>query len=51
MAQSVGVKRLYLSHFRIHIDSETGHENACADLQTRFAGDSGIVKDLEVFEI
>ena len=51
MAQSVGVKRLFLSHFRIHMDSEEGHQKALADMQTRFAGESGIVEDLDTFEI
>ena len=51
MANSVGVKRLFLSHFRIHMDSAEGHQNALADLSARFDGETGIVEDLDVFDI
>ena len=51
MAQSVGVKRLYLSHFRVHMDSPEGHQKALADLRQRFGRAAGIVEDLDVFEI
>ncbi len=51
MAESVGVKRLFLSHFRIHMDSEDGHMKAHADLNARFTGESGIVEDLQIIEI
>jgi len=42
---------LFLSHFRVHMDSEEGHRNALADMQARFSGECGIVEDLDVFEI
>lgn len=51
MAQGAGVKRLFLTHFRIHMDSEAGHSAAKADLAAQFAGESGIVEDLETFDI
>ena len=51
MAQRVGVKRLYLSHFRIHMDSDEGHQRALADLAARFTGEAGIVEDLDIYEI
>ena len=51
MAESVAVKRLYLSHFRIHMDSETGLRKAAIQLEQKFSGESGIVEDLEVYEI
>ena len=51
MASDAGVKRLFLSHFRIHMDSEDGHEKALADLASNFKGESGIVEDLDTFEI
>ena len=51
MADSVGVKRLFLTHFRIHMDSETGHQKALADLAANFSGDAGIVEDLDVYDI
>ena len=51
MAQSVGVKRLYLTHFRIHMDSEAGHAAVQSDLQTHFNGEAGIIEDLQNFVI
>lgn len=51
MAQAAGVKRLFLSHFRIHMDSQQGHQNANADLSARFSGETGIVEDLDVYDI
>lgn len=51
MAESAGVKRLYLSHFRIHMDSEVGHFKALADMTAHFAGESGIVEDLDDYDI
>jgi len=51
MARSVGVKRLYLSHFRVHMDSAEGHQKALEDLAARFGGDAGILEDLDVFDI
>jgi ribonuclease BN (tRNA processing enzyme) len=51
MARQAGVKRLYLSHFRIHMDSEAGHKSAFADLAEHFDGESGIVEDLQSFQI
>lgn len=51
MAQTAGVKRLYLTHFRVHMDGDGGHEKARAALGARFSGETGIVEDLEVYEI
>ncbi|MCP5085522.1 MAG: MBL fold metallo-hydrolase [Rhodobacteraceae bacterium] len=51
MAESANVKRLYLTHFRIHMDSATGHTAANKDLAEFFTGESGIVEDLQVYEI
>ncbi len=51
MAASVGVKRLFLSHFRIHMDSEDGHKKALADLADNFTGEAGILEDLDTYEI
>lgn len=51
MAASVGVKRLFLTHFRVHMDSEEGHTKALADLAANFDGDVGIVEDLDTFEV
>lgn len=51
MAKSAGVKRLYLSHFRIHMDSAENHKAAKHDLDRDFAGRSGILEDLQSFEV
>jgi ribonuclease Z len=51
MTQKADVKRLFLTHFRIHMDSQTGHTAASAALATDFSGESGIVEDLQEFEI
>jgi len=51
MAQSAGVKRLLLTHFRIHMDEESGHAGALKSLKDGFAGVSGIVEDLDSYNI
>jgi ribonuclease BN (tRNA processing enzyme) len=51
MAQSADVKRLLISHFRIHMDGEEGHAGARADLAANFQGPAGIAEDLEVYDI
>ncbi|MFT4959518.1 MAG: ribonuclease Z [Paracoccaceae bacterium] len=51
MAESAGVKRLYLTHFRIHMDGEASHTAATADLAEHFSGEAGIVEDLQAYEI
>jgi len=51
MAEGAGVKRLFLSHFRIHMDSDESHHKALADLARRFTGETGIVEDLDVYDI
>ncbi|MEO1555762.1 MAG: MBL fold metallo-hydrolase [Pseudomonadota bacterium] len=51
MARTAGVKKLLLTHFRIHMDSVEGHQKALADLSNRFEGEAAIVEDLDVFEI
>ena len=51
MAESAHVKRLYLTHFRIHMDSDAGHNAAKNDLAKFFTGEAGIVEDLQGYEI
>lgn len=51
MAESVGVKRLYLTHFRIHMDTETVHMAARKDLAENFSGPAGVLEDLQTFDI
>lgn len=51
MAHGAGVRRLFLSHFRVHMDSAEGHQAARDALTRAFHGESGIVEDLDVYEI
>ena len=51
MTHSVAVKRLYRSHFRIHMDNDQGHRDAMQALRQGFGYNAGIVEDLEVYEI
>lgn len=51
MAQSAAVKRLLISHFRIHMDTEQGHAGARADLAAHFDGPADIAEDLQVYQI
>ncbi len=51
MAENAGVKRLFLSHFRIHMDKPEIHAKALADMAKRFSGEAGIIEDLQSYEI
>ena len=51
MANSAAVKRLYLSHFRVHMDSEDSHQKAMDDFAKCFTGECGIVEDLDVYDV
>ena len=51
MAENAGVKRLFLTHFRIHMDGDNVHVAAHRDLAQHFSGDSGIVEDLREYSI
>lgn len=51
MAQGARVKRLYLTHFRIHMDAAETHNKAKADLAAHFDGEAGILEDLDTFTI
>ncbi len=51
MAEDAGVKRLYLTHFRVHMDSDQGLKKALTQMRGRFSGESGIVEDLDVYHI
>ncbi len=50
-AQASGVKRLLISHFRIHMDSDAGHESANMELSNHFKGIAGIAEDLDEYVI
>jgi ribonuclease BN (tRNA processing enzyme) len=51
MAKTAGVKRLLLTHFRIHMDSEVNHAAALEAVRGANLGDVAIVEDLDVFDI
>lgn len=51
MATEAGVKRLLLTHFRIHMDDPASHVEALGRLHAGFAGQSRIVEDLETYTI
>lgn len=51
MAKSAKVKRLLLTHFRMHMDSQENHATTLAALRNGFGEKSGIVEDLEEYEI
>ena len=51
MAKAAGVRALYLTHFRIHMDTEEIHLKAHEDLKNVFGARTGIVEDLDVFDI
>ena len=51
MASRARTRRLLISHFRIHMDTDEGHASAHADLQAHFDGPSEIVEDLQVFDV
>lgn len=51
MAKTVGVKRLLLTHIRMQMDAPDRHAAAVDALRDSFGTDSGIVEDLDIFEI
>ncbi len=51
MAEAAGVKRLLLTHFRIHMDQPAGHKNALSEMIKHFSGTAGIAEDLDTYEI
>lgn len=51
MASRAGVRRLLLSHFRIHMDAPGRHAAALAAMRAEFAGPVGIVEDLENYAL
>ncbi|WP_171179610.1 MBL fold metallo-hydrolase [Ruegeria sp. HKCCD8929] len=50
-ARDSGVKRLLISHFRIHMDSEEGRKSARQELAEHFDGQASIAEDLEVYTV
>ncbi|MDJ0629003.1 MAG: MBL fold metallo-hydrolase [Rhodobacter sp.] len=51
MAAQAGVRRLLLTHFRVHMDTPENHAAALDALRRGFEGDSGIAADLETYVI
>lgn len=51
MAEQAGVKRLFLTHFRIHMDDDSVYQNALDDLSEHFSGEAGIVEDLQKYQV
>ncbi len=51
MARRAGVRRLMLTHFRVHMDDVGKHVGALAALKETFGEASGVVEDLEVYSI
>lgn len=51
MAKGAKVDRLLLTHFRVHMDAAEKHEAALNTVHQAFDQRSGIVEDLDVYEI
>lgn len=51
VAKSAGVKRLLLTHFRVHMDAPEGHAAALKALEEHFGEDSRIVEDLDEYTV
>ena len=51
MAERAGVKRLILTHFRVHMDAPGAHERALSELSEVFSGEYAIAEDLDEYEI
>lgn len=51
MARAARVKRLYLTHFRVHMDAPEIRAQALADLAAEFGPAAGILEDLDVIDI
>ena len=51
MAKAAGAKRLLLTHFRVHMDSEENHAVALNVMRSEYDGDCAIVEDLDAFDI
>ena len=51
MAARASVRRVFLTHFRAHMDTDAGHASARDDLAATFPGPAGIVEDLDRYDI
>ncbi len=51
MAAGADVRRLLLTHFRVHMDEPNRHAQALKSLQQGFPGECAIVEDLDTYMI
>lgn len=51
VARAANVKRLLLTHFRIHMDTEIGHQSANMELREEFGEHAKIAEDLDVYDV
>ena len=51
MAEICGVRRLVITHFRINMDEDDGHQSALEAMGNNFNGLHSIAEDLDSFEI
>lgn len=51
MAREAQVRRLLLTHFRNHMDSDEGHASAARELADNFPGPAAVVEDLQTYDI
>ncbi len=51
MAKRAGVRQLLLTHFRVQMDTAEGHAAALAAMAAAFEGKSGVLEDLQVYQI
>lgn len=51
MARAAGVRRLLLTHFRVHMDSDEHHAAAMSLMRAEFGDECGIAEDLQSVDI
>jgi ribonuclease BN (tRNA processing enzyme) len=51
MAANAGVKRLVITHFRMHMDSPESCQSALRDLAEHFPGQAEIAEDLKSYSV
>lgn len=51
LAKSAGVKRLLLTHFRVHMDAPENMASALTALADAFGSNAAVAEDLDVYEI
>jgi ribonuclease Z len=51
MAERAEVKKLILTHFRVHMDETEKYKTALEELKTAFSGKSEVAEDLNIYQI